>query len=92
MRSVCKRMDLMCGSHLNLGFRNAEKYHTQLMKKFKSREVVPQINIVYRLILFHFAASYPVVRAFIELILLERILIYYSNKWLPKLGQTTKIS
>ena len=40
MRSVCKRMDAMCGSHLNLGFRNAEKYHTQLMKKFKSREVV----------------------------------------------------
>ena len=40
MRSVCKRMDSMCGSHLNLGFRNAEKYHTQLMKKFKSREVV----------------------------------------------------
>lgn len=37
MRSVCKRMDSMCGSHLNLGFRNAEKYHTQLMKKFKSR-------------------------------------------------------
>ena len=39
MRSVCKRMDAMCGSHLNLGFRNAEKYHTQLMKKFKSRKV-----------------------------------------------------
>ena len=39
MRSVCKRMDVMCGSHLNLGFRNAEKYHTQLMKKFKSRKV-----------------------------------------------------
>ena len=38
MRSVCKRMDAMCGSHLNLGFRNAEKYHTQLMKKFKSRK------------------------------------------------------
>merc|ERR1712066_1118835 len=37
MRSVCKRMDAMCGSHLNLGFRNAEKYHTRLMKKFKAR-------------------------------------------------------
>ena len=48
MRSVCKRMDLMCGSHLNLGFRNAEKYHTQLMKKFKSREVVPQTKIMSR--------------------------------------------
>merc|ERR1712117_358924 len=37
MRAVCKSMDAMCGSRLNLGFLNAEKYHTQLMKKFESR-------------------------------------------------------
>ena len=49
MRSVCKRMDAMCGSHLNLGFRNAEKYHTQLMKKFKSREMSTFVMAVGRI-------------------------------------------
>jgi len=37
MRAVCKSMDAKCGSHLNLGFLNAEKYHTQLKKKIESR-------------------------------------------------------
>ena len=50
MRSVCKRMDAMCGSHLNLGFRNAEKYHTQLMKKFKSRKVGHKSNMIFSLL------------------------------------------
>merc|ERR1712117_497406 len=37
MRAVCKSMDAMCGSHLNRGFLNAEKYHTQLTEKIQSR-------------------------------------------------------
>ena len=37
MRAVCKSMDAMCGAHLNRGFLNAEKYHTQLTKKIQSR-------------------------------------------------------
>ena len=37
MRAVCKSMDAKCGSHLNRGFLNAEKYHTQLTKKIQSR-------------------------------------------------------
>ena len=37
MRAVCKSMDAKCGSHLNRGFLNAEKYHTQLTKKFESK-------------------------------------------------------
>ena len=37
LRGVCRRLDGLCSSRLNAGFRGVERTHAQLMRGFKAR-------------------------------------------------------